>query len=160
MRMKNRPFITSFFIALSVLLSACVPKEQYNNVSENNQASSSLTETYWKLVQLNGVLAQMVVGQEREQYFVLESQNKQVRGVAGCNSFFGQFETTQSKNSDSLQFKTLGATKMACPDAEIDEQAYLTVFGDTAHYKIVGETLTLLDHDRVELATFNSVYLH
>ena len=49
-------------------------------------------------------------------FITLESSDKKVFGRAGCNRFFGVYE----QNESQLTFSGMGATKMACPDMEVE----------------------------------------
>lgn len=76
---------------------------------------------------------------------------KRVNGLAGCNRFFGGYEVDGNK----LKFSHMGATRMACPDMDI-EQVFFKVLEDTDSYSIKDNKLSLLQKEKV-LAVFETV---
>jgi len=114
---------------------------------------AELQNTYWKLLELDG---QPVVTPEgmREAHIVLATEGYSARGHAGCNNFFGSFETA----GDALSFSAIGSTMMACPEGMDTEQAFLQTLGDTTRYEISGQFLTLYADDRL-LARLEAMYL-
>lgn len=112
---------------------------------------TSLTNTYWKLVEIGGV-AVSAHSDQREVHMLLEVGENKVRGFAGCNQFFGNYETT----GDSLRLGRLASTQMACPYLD-EETAFLNSLGKAKTYSIMGESLKLSDGSRV-VARFKAVY--
>ena len=121
---------------------ACAPTEH-----------AELRNTYWKLLEIDG---RRVVTPEgmREAHLVLAPDEGRVRGHAGCNGFFGTFETI----GDRLSFSDTGVTAMACPEGMDTEQAFLRTLGETTRFSISGQILTLYADDR-QLAQLEAVYL-
>lgn len=157
--MKFTNLALSAVLGATILLSACQPT-QNNAAANEEQATASLTETYWKLTQLNGTRVEMTADQEREKNVVFNNEDNRVNGFAGCNQFFGQFTvTTTTETQGTLALTNFGSTKMACPDNDFNEQDYLTALANTTQYIIKGENLVLLDQNRSEVASFESVYL-
>jgi putative lipoprotein len=115
---------------------------------------SSLTDTYWKLIELDGRSASLGAG-KKELHMVLTNDGSNVRGFSGCNRFTGAYEL----NNDLLQFGPLAATMMACVEGMEQEQQFLEALGSTNRFTIKGESLTLYDaEDRLTLH-FEAVYL-
>ena len=69
----------------------------------------------WVAESLNGKEIKFKEGGS-EVFITLESSDKKVFGRAGCNRFFGVYE----QNESQLTFSGMGATKMACPDMEVE----------------------------------------
>jgi heat shock protein HslJ len=113
---------------------------------------AELRNTYWKLSELGG---QRVVTPEgmREAHLLLSPDDSSIRGHAGCNDFFGSFETA----GDRLSFSALGSTMMACTKGMDTEKAFLEVLGETTRFSIDGQVLTLFADDR-PLARLEAVY--
>ena len=114
------------------------------------QEQAELLDTEWRLVRLNEVPIPL---QETVPFvrFALEGEDRRVTGFSGCNRFFGSYELEGS----SLRFSHVGATRMACPDAIVEEQKFLTALTQTTSYQIRGATLELL-HDGEVVATFEA----
>lgn len=114
---------------------------------------AELRNTYWKLVELE---SRKVVTPEgaREIHIILSGEDSRAHGHAGCNNFFGRFETQGA----TLKFSALGSTMMACPEGMDTEQAFLGVLADTTAYHISGQILSLYEGDRL-LARLEAVYL-
>ena len=114
---------------------------------------AELQNTYWKVVELDGKAVTTPEGM-REAHVILASDGSRAHGHAGCNNFFGNFETSE----DKLSFSALGSTMMACPEGMDTEQAFLQALGETNRYEISGQFLTLYAGDR-PLARLEAVYL-
>jgi uncharacterized lipoprotein YbaY/heat shock protein HslJ len=115
-------------------------------------ADEPLLNTYWKLTVVDG---REVTTPEnaREAHMVLVSEEKGVRGHAGCNRFFGRFE----EEGDRLSFGGLGSTGMACLDGMETEQAFLAALQAAERFEISGQTLALYAGDEV-VARFEAVH--
>lgn len=122
--------------------SACAPNEH-----------AALVNTYWKLLELDGRAIVTPEGM-REAHLILASGESRAHGNAGCNRFFGSFESA----GDRLEFSALGTTRMACPEGMDTEQGFLQALGETTRFTISGQILTLLAGDR-PLARLEAVYL-
>jgi len=115
---------------------------------------ADLIGTYWKLVEVDGGTVTMPADM-KEAHMILSAAESRVHGNAGCNNFFGQFETAE----DVLTFSALGSTRMACPPAAMDtERDFFAALGATTRYGISGLFLELYADDRL-LARFEAVYL-
>ena len=154
--MKFRDYLPLFITSiLLLLLSGC----QLANKEPTESPLASLTETYWKLIELDGHKVQMGKTQKREAHFILHNQDKRIPGFNGCNRFFGQFSVTLVDSSrGQLTIGALGATKMACHDLAIREQRVMRVYYDQVSFEISGETLTLFNKDLKALAKFEAIY--
>jgi len=58
-------------------------------------------------------------------YIAFDGPEKRFSGFAGCNRFFGKYETT----NDTIWFGMVAATKMACPDLETEQQ-FIAAIGE------------------------------
>ena len=114
---------------------------------------ASLTDTYWKLLELEGEPITTAEGM-REAHVILASAESRAHGFAGCNNFFGGYQT----EGESLTFSAMGATRMACPEGMDTEQAFLGALGETTRFTISGQFLQLYANDRL-LARLEAVYL-
>jgi putative lipoprotein len=100
----------------------------------------SLANTYWRLVELDGVAAPLGAG-GGEAHLVLERGTDVVRGFAGCNTFRG---TYQSSGPD-LQFGPLATTRKMCLEGMDLERALLAALESVAAFHVSGDRLTLAD---------------
>ncbi|MBB4844316.1 putative lipoprotein YbaY/heat shock protein HslJ [Paucibacter oligotrophus] len=117
---------------------------------------ASLTETYWKLIELDGQKPPAPAAQQREVQITLHKQNQRVSGSSGCNRLMGSFK---QEGAAGLSFSRMAGTMMACsPQAMDTEQKVHAMLAATSAYRIEGEHLVLLSGRRV-LARFESVYL-
>lgn len=114
---------------------------------------AELLNTYWKLVEIGNEPIETPKGM-REAHVILASDGSRAHGHAGCNNFFGNFET----RGDTLTFSALGSTMMACPEGMDTEQAFLDALGKTNRHQISGQFLTLFADDRI-LARLEAVHL-
>lgn len=114
----------------------------------------SLTNTYWKLTELDGAPVTMAPGQEREVRITLTDDGK-VHGFTGCNQVMGGYTLAGT----ALRFTQLAGTRMACPPPLMQlETAVLANLNSVTGYRFDGEFLLLLK-DGAPVARFESVYL-
>ena len=140
-RYLERPAMEGDGNKINLIVDTLEKIDPENTCSPTEHAE--LQNTYWKLLELDG---QPVVTPEgmREAHIVLATEGSSARGHAGCNNFFGSFETS----GDTLSFSALGSTMMACPEGMDTEQAFLQALGETNRYEISGQFLTLSAGDR------------
>ncbi|MFC5269879.1 copper resistance protein NlpE N-terminal domain-containing protein [Adhaeribacter terreus] len=118
-------------------------------------ADNSITEKYWKLIELNGKPVMVSSTQPREPHFILKTENNRVNGHSGCNSFMGSYEISAGI---SIKFSPLAATRMACQDVPYESE-FLKMFGIADHYLFQNDTLSLTQAGTAPLARFVAVYL-
>lgn len=100
---------------------------------------ASVTNTYWKVVQLDG--GPVHVGpRQREPHLVLEVEGGRVRGHGGCNTFTG----TYVLEGFTLRFGPLAATRRMCVDGMEQEQTLLAMLAQVSRYTVAGDHLVLL----------------
>lgn len=117
-------------------------------------SKASLTNTYWKLVELDGARVTMTPEQEREVRITLDDNGK-VSGFTGCNRVMGGYTVA----ADVLRFTQLGGTRMMCPPPAMQlESAVLAHLNSVTGFRIEGEQLILLK-DGAPVARYESVYL-
>ncbi|CAH0990073.1 hypothetical protein SIN8267_00156 [Sinobacterium norvegicum] len=116
--------------------------------------NASLTNTYWKLMTLDGKPAP-VGADDREVYFQMMEQDNAVRGFGGCNRYMGTF----SFDENGLNLSPLASTMMACPEGMDLEQQYHQALAKMKTVSVDGETLTMQDSAGVVVATFESRYM-
>jgi heat shock protein HslJ len=51
-------------------------------------------------------------------------------------------------------------TMMACPDVDVDEKAFVKIFGLADNYALDGDTLYLNSSKKGTIAVFEAVYFH
>jgi putative lipoprotein len=115
---------------------------------------TSLTNTYWKLVELDAQPAVLGAG-GRELHMVLMSEGSRVRGFSGCNRFTGSYE----RNESQLRFKPLAATRMACRVGMEQEQRFLDALGSVRRFSISGDSLTFYTGDERLILRFHAIAL-
>ena len=118
-------------------------------------STASLTNTYWKLTELDGARVSMTPEQEREVRITLDDNGK-VTGFTGCNQVMGGYTVA----ADVLRFTQLAGTRMMCPPPAMQlESAVLANLNSVTGFRIEGEQLILL-RDGVPVARYESVYLN
>jgi len=116
--------------------------------------NACLTNTYWKLAELNGEPALLGAG-KRELHMILNTEDNRATGFSGCNKFTGTYKVEE----DHLQFLQMVSTGMACLDGMEQEQRFLSALRNTMRFKINGDSLSLYDADGQLLLRFDAVYL-
>lgn len=127
-------------------------EEIMSPVEPNQKPDSDLINTRWRLVQLNGNDVE-IAESSSDVYMILRPEENKVNGYAGCNNFFGIYETSER----ILRFSKIGATKRACPDLDLETE-FLNALQSTEEYKIEGDQLTLYS-DGEPIALFEALYL-
>lgn len=118
-------------------------------------AKSSLRNTYWKLVTLNGDPVK-VAERQREAHLIFAKDEARVSGSTGCNRVMGPFEADGSK----LHFGNLISTRMACLGGGMElEQKFLQTLTKVESYRISGSHLEMLDASGTVVARFEAVAL-
>lgn len=111
-----------------------------------------VTDKYWKLIELNGKKI-TVKQQAKEAHVVLKTEENQITGNGGCNSFFG---TYQLLPGDRIQISPLGSTKMACLNDNVEDE-FLKILAIADNYTIKNDTLSLNKARMAPLAKFELV---
>lgn len=102
-------------------------------------AGRKLTDTNWKLVQVNGQAAVVVEGSEAHMF--LEKKGM-FTGSTGCNQMTGSFIASEG----ALQFTPGGMTMKMCAQPLMEqERALVGAIKATTNYKIDGDALQLLN---------------
>ena len=87
--------------------------------------SRSIANSSWEIMEIDGLA---VPEREDQSRFRLAFRADRVSGRAGCNSFTGPYSHT----GDRLEFGTLAATRMACPEPymEYERRAFAILRGN------------------------------
>lgn len=125
-------------LAVAALFS-CKPAEK----------PAPLEGTKWVLENMNG--REIKLKEPTSEVF-MTLQDGQTNGKAGCNRFFGGYTLP---GDNQLDFGAMGATKMACPDMDI-EMFFFTMLDSTRTYAIEGSKLSLKDRDDNVLGVFKA----
>jgi heat shock protein HslJ len=120
--------------------------------SDATPAAASLEGTPWQLdsyLNSQGELVSVLPDTE----VTAEFQAGQVTGSAGCNSYFGSYES----DGNRLTLGAIGMTEMYCaPEALMDQEAaYLAALESAASYQVVGGKLQIADADGETVLTFS-----
>lgn len=121
-----------------------------STAATHTASTASLTETYWKLVEVN-LQPVTTDSTQREVHIVLGADGK-LKGFAGCNLMGGSY----TLSGDSIRFMPF-VTRMACPDLP-KEAMFLAAIDSATTFKLEGERLDLLTAGHT-VARFESVYL-
>jgi putative lipoprotein len=112
---------------------------------------ASLTDTDWRLEELNGAPAQQGAGEKMPSLFLSEEGNR-AGGFSGCNDFTGSYRL----DGKALGFGPLAATMKACMVGMEQEQAILQALGNVASFSIEGDGLALMAPDGTVLMRFRA----
>ena len=127
-------------------------EEIMSTVEPNQKPDSDLINTRWRLIQLNGNDVE-IAESSSDIYMTLRPEENKVNGYAGCNNFFGTYETSER----ILRFSNIGATKKACPDLDLETE-FLNALQSTEEYRIEGDQLTLYSNSE-PIVLFEALYL-
>jgi heat shock protein HslJ len=147
--MKYIALIGFSFLMLIALNSCHSSKRISKGLSSTNDM---LYQYKWYLSELNGK-AYTFVGRDNETSWLLFSEGNpaKVSGFTGCNRIMGSIEI---KNTNSMKFLLLAATKMFCPGN--DETTFLSALSSVTKYRIA-DTQLLLSNGNIIVAKLNGV---
>jgi copper homeostasis protein (lipoprotein) len=122
---------------------------------ERNLAEASLTNTYWRIVRLDGERVGVVEGR-REPHLLLRADEPRFRATVGCNQIIGSYQL----NGRALAFKAAASAMMACPPP-LDhlERRLTSMLERTASWRINAQFLELEDGDGKAIALLQAVYI-
>lgn len=138
----------TILIALLTLAGCHSAKKTGSNVE-----GFSITDRYWKLIELNGQQVGDSQVEGNEAHMILNSADSRVSGNGGCNNFSGTYDL---EPGNQISFSQLISTRMACPDMEVEDQLF-TVLEAADNYAIISDTLSLSRAKMAPLARFVSV---
>ena len=136
----------SWVAGLIVLLSS------FGCAQETIKPDVTLTNTYWKLVELNG--AAVEPGDGKELHMILRGED-QVGGYAGCNQFTGSVTVT----GDGLAFGPIASTRRMCAAGMQQEDSFLQALEQASRYAIDGEDLAVENANGRVTMRFAAVYM-
>ncbi len=125
----------------SLIILLCITLAGVGCNSSRNMAK--LNGVKWVLQTLNGEDVKLT-DQNSEIFIQFNEVEKRVNGRAGCNRFFGNYEMEGHK----LQFSPMGATRMACPDLQI-ETAFFQMLNEVDALNIKDNKLTFESKEKV-----------
>jgi uncharacterized lipoprotein YbaY/heat shock protein HslJ/uncharacterized lipoprotein NlpE involved in copper resistance len=106
---------------------------------EQHRAAAPLTETYWRLVKLEGDAVRVMEGR-REPHIILHAEGHQFAATMGCNQMGG----TYAVKENTITFSQVRSTLMACigPASEL-EARFKDWLSHTATWRLNGQSLTI-----------------
>ena len=156
--MKISGLLTVFAIVLCLV--ACALKDSGGAAAQNEAVKAAqdvkpdvpLTNTYWKLVALNGGAIQP--GEGKELHMILKGDDR-VSGYSGCNQFMGSVVV----NGDGLSFGPIAGTRRMCEGSMDQENAFLQALESAYRFSISGEDLAVENANGEIAMRFVAVYL-
>jgi len=156
--MTKRDLLISLLCVLAA--AACSPGEQQAgepraetaSAAEDRNPDVSLTNTYWKLVELNG--AAIEPGEGKELHMMLRGDD-QVSGYSGCNQFTGSVTVS----ADGLAFGPIAGTRRMCERVMDQEYAFLQALEAARRFDIDGESLAIENATGEISMRFVAVYM-
>lgn len=130
----NKLIVSILF--LSAVLFACKgtqkadSSKQATDMQAQQKSAYQLFGTKWKLISINGTTVQASETMEAP-WILLDSTENRINGLGGCNHFFGELSHTESE----IGFSNVGATKMACPNLEM-ESTFFQMLENTRRYAL------------------------
>ena len=156
--MKNNSLLTVLTIVLGMAAcSAGDPETDAAAIGPTSAAQDvkpdvSLTNTYWKLVELSG--DPVAPSESKDLHMILKGQD-QVTGYSGCNQFMGSFTET----GGGLSFGPIAGTRRMCESVMDQEVAFLQALENASRYDISGEDMAVRDAQGTVTMRFVAVFL-
>lgn len=127
---------------------------QLQRVQAPAKPDRTLTNTYWKLTELNGA-AVKVLPKQREPHLILQTEGGRVAGSGGCNRIMGSYRL----DGPTLAFGKVASTMMACPDGMDQERAFFQTLEQVRSWHVRSDSLDLIDEAGKTVARFVGVDL-
>ena len=140
--MKNISWLSALVILFSALGCA----------QEDAKPDVTLTNTYWKLVELNA--AAVSPGEDKELHMILRGED-QVGGYSGCNNFSGSVTVTDG----GIAFGPIASTRRMCQAVMEQEDAFLQALENAHRFDIAGEDLAIESASGDVIMRFVAVYM-
>ncbi|MEO6316335.1 MAG: META domain-containing protein [Chitinophagaceae bacterium] len=144
--MKNI-FVAGSLLMVIVLFACNTPKTA---ASTDNGV---ITETYWRLTELNGKPIGPTPPDKKEVYLRLR-KNGNIEGFGGCNGFGGHVEI---KEGASISFTNMMGTMMACDNLATENKLF-EALRETDNYIHNGKRLMLNKGKKAPMARFEADY--
>jgi len=127
-------------LCITMLMVSCMKQATPPLVAD----AAGIEGIQWYLTEVGGSPVSPMAD-DKQPHILLDPEEKQATGFAGCNNFFGRYELDGS----SLTFGPMGATRMACPDLETGlEMSVFEALESTRKWKIDSGDLLFFDtHD-------------
>lgn len=123
---------------------------------ERARANASLVNTYWRVDRLGGDAVRTAEGMREPHVILRAEQNARYGATVGCNQMGGNFLV----DGERITFSPGPTTLMACPPPLDELERRLGgALARARHWRIIGNTLELMDESRASLALFEAVYL-
>jgi putative lipoprotein len=150
----------SFAALVVFVVTACSPEGSGRTLPDSNAVAApesmtpdlTLTNTYWKLIELNG--AAVEPGEGRELHMILRGED-QVGGYAGCNQFTGSMTVT----GDGLSVGPIASTRRMCQNVMEQESTFLQALENAHRFDISGEDLAIENGAGEITMRFLAVYM-
>lgn len=129
--------------------------QAFQHASENDfliKEDFSITETYWKLTQLN----QKPVDFHEKELHVIFKSDGMVKGFGGCNPFTAQYQISETEN---LNLDDIDIQEISCSVYHTEDE-FLKVLQSVKSYDILGDVLFFLDANGRQTARFDAVYFN
>lgn len=125
----------------------------YRLKKKDSTAVTSILNTKWKLVELNGKPIGKIFDSEKEMFLQFHEDNR-YSAFAGCNNLMGGFELKE--NQLKIKFTKGISTLMACPDMET-EQEFGLMLETVDNFSLKGNQMTLNKARMAPLAIFEAI---
>ncbi len=149
----NKPVGSMLMLLAGLMVAGVQGCASSEGGSAGRAQASSLTNTYWKLIRLDGKPVTPEKDQ-REAHLIFQEKDNHLAGSGGCNRIMGTYRL----EGNSLSFGKVASTMMACPNLN-DEQAFLAALAKVKRWKFDGPQLVLLGEAGQPLASFDALAL-
>lgn len=137
------------FLILSIFAMSCKAAKKGSYAPKG---ASRLTDTYWRLSEMNGKPV-VTPSDAREVHIRLAEKKQRLTGFAGCNSIMGTYKIGKH---GVIKFQA-GSTMMFCED-RMETEKYLMAALTNANKYVINERHLLLYNDSRLLAVFEAQY--
>lgn len=144
-----RKQVLLLILSVFILSSCSIFKQRDYPTYDNEELNQTidLYQTEWQLIKMGSKKPKLTDTDEKIT-IIFSKDNSHIAGYSGCNRYGGQFTIKK----DVLSFGSLFATKMACPEMNMNfEHNYLNTLDKVTGYNIVADTLFLNKGERPAL---------
>ncbi len=148
----------SLLLILVLFVGGCAlgkerPTDTDSTDLEASEEELPITETYWKLVKLNGQAVVTMQGRLGEIFMLLKEEENRLTGFVGCSTMRGFYELEEDNR---LRFRQVALNDPLCLRSNF-AGTLIDVLNQADTYITGGNTLTLHFGRRGPLAVFHAV---
>jgi len=144
-------------VVLAIVMITCGNRSLAQKDTASGEGNASITEKYWKLIEMNGKPVALDESVGSEPFIILKNEDHRVNGSGGCNTIFGSYEIS---DGNRIKFSQMATSMKMCLNMELEDALKRALdMADNYSLSDDGKYLSLNRARMAPLARFEVVYL-